>query len=177
MTSQNNPVTTGSVTFSIKTLPPNVMLVGSSVTMNVVAGMATANYLIPAMQGAGSYTIEADYNPTSGLADSTSSDQLLTIEQAAASITTTNLSVQFNSGTQTPQIDVTVTSPIGTVNEGMASCQIKDGTTNIGTVAAAKPVVNGMASLVYALPQPNTAAKQYTLIVFLYRYELHAHRQ
>ena len=165
VTSQNLPVNTGTVTFYIKTLAPGtITLVGNSATGNVVAGVASVSYPIPAGQSAGSYEIEADYNPTSGLADSSSTDQRLTIQQAGASITTSDLSVQFSSATQTPQIDVIVTSPAGVVNEGVASCQIMDGNVNVGTVAAPKNVVNGAASLVYALPA-NTPAKQYTLKV------------
>ena len=57
-------------------------VIGSSVTVNVVNGVANATYTIPAGTLGGSYTIEAEFNGTSSFSSITDESQFLVINAA-----------------------------------------------------------------------------------------------
>ena len=85
----------------------------------------------------------------------------LTINAASTMTTASNATTTFGASNQNVTLSATVTSTVGTVNEGSVTFTILDGGTTIGT-ATSGSVTNGSASVSYTLPG-GTAAKGYTI--------------
>ena len=75
----------------------------------------------------------------------------LPIVSGVAGVASANVTTGFSSGTQNLTLSAAVSSVTGTVNEGSVTFAILSGTTVIGTATTAN-VVNGLATVAYALP-------------------------
>ena len=138
----------GTETFTIL---QNTTAIGSPVTVNVVVGAASANYTLPGGTQAGSYTIKAVYNGTVNYATSTDTTHVLTINGVAASTAAASAAANFSATTQNVGLIATVSSSVGTVNEGTETFTILQNTTVIGSPVMVN-VVAGAASASYPLP-------------------------
>src|SRR5581483_6340937 len=94
VTSAAGGVNEGSATFTIQN---GVATIGSPVTVNVVGGVANANYVLPAGTSIGSYTIKVVYNATSNYVTSNDGTHLLSVTAAPTITAVSNASVGFNS--------------------------------------------------------------------------------
>ena len=139
----------GAVTFTI--LNSSSQQVVPPIVVNVSNGIASNNYILPAGTSVGSYTIAAEYDGTSSYAASLPSNSTLTISGATTSIAASNASIGYNAAAQSAPLTATVTSPGGTVNEGMVTFTILSGATTIGSPVTAN-VASGTASTSYPLP-------------------------
>ena len=81
VTSNSTPVTGGTVTFT---------LLNTSASAAVTSGTASTSFTIPGGTAAGTYPIQASYNPASGFAASSDNTQQLTISKATPVITWAN---------------------------------------------------------------------------------------
>jgi sugar lactone lactonase YvrE len=83
----SNPATTGTVTFTVKN---GATVIGSATTSGTLSsnGAASVSYVIPAGTQAGSYSIDAVYNPGATYAASSDSAQQLVISKATPVIAT-----------------------------------------------------------------------------------------
>ncbi len=163
VTSSGGTVNVGTMTFTI--LQGNT-IIGTAVSAPVTNGSATVhNYVLPAGLAAGSYTIEANYNDSTGaFANSTDEAHTLTVNQASTTTTGSNATVPFSSSAQTVHLTATVTSSAGTVNGGSVTFTVVD--INGNTIAQSTPatVSNGSASTDLSLPA-GTAGGTYTIKV------------
>ena len=152
MASAAGTVNVGTVTF---TLLDSTTVVGTAVTVSVVAGAASASYTLPAGTASGSYIIQATYTGTANFGSSSDNTQRLTVGLAVVAATTTtaatSTSVVFSASSQAVTLSATVSSPAGTVNEGTETFTLLSGTTVIGTPVTVN-VVAGAASASYGLP-------------------------
>ncbi len=115
VSSNSTPISGGSVTFT---------LLSTSVSANVVSGTASTSFTIPAGTAAGSYQIQASYNPASGYSASSDTSHQLTISKANPVITwATPASIVAGTPLGSTQLDATAnvagalayTPPAGTV--------------------------------------------------------------
>jgi hypothetical protein len=115
VTSNSTPVTGGTVTFT---------LLNTSVSAAVTSGTASTSFTIPGATAAGTYAIQASYNPASGFAASSDNTQQLTISKATPVITWANpASIVSGTALGSTQLDATAnvsgaftyTPPSGTV--------------------------------------------------------------
>jgi len=160
VTSSGGTVNVGTMTFTI--LQGNT-IIGTATSKAVSNGSASVSYALPASLAAGSYTIEANYNDSTGaFANSTDEAHTLKVNPAATTTTASNATASFSSSAQTVHLTATVTSSAGTVNEGSVSFTVinSNGVT-IGTPTPAT-VSNGSASVNYSLPA-GTAGGSYTI--------------
>jgi hypothetical protein len=158
VTSPAGTVSEGTETFTILSGPT---VIGTPVTVNVVAGAAAASYILPAGTLAGTYTIQAVYNGTVNFGGSSDRSQPLTITAAATATAAANASVTFSPTAQDVPLTATVSTPAGTVGEGTETFTILNGTTPVG-VAVTANVVAGVADATYILPA-GTPAGTYTI--------------
>ena len=106
VTSATSTVNQGTVTF---TMLQGSIQIGSPVTSGTVTnGAASVNYSLPAGTTAGTYAIQAVYNPGSDFSSSSDSTQVLSIAKAAASVTLGNLIRTYSSA---PLTASAVTTP------------------------------------------------------------------
>jgi CSLREA domain-containing protein len=106
VTSATSTVNQGTVTFTV--LQGSIQI-GSPVTSGTVTnGAASVNYSLPAGTTAGTYAIQAVYNPGSDFSSSSDSTQVLSIAKAAASVTLGNLIRTYSSA---PLTASAVTTP------------------------------------------------------------------
>src|SRR5207247_85701 len=136
-------------------------VIGSPVTVNVVAGAASASYALPAGTPAGSYTIQAAYSGTRNVLGYTDTSHSLTISAAAVATAAASVSATFSAAGQAVALSASVTSAAGTVNEGTETFTVLGGNTVIGSPVTVN-VVSGAASASYALPA-GTPAGSYTI--------------
>ena len=100
ITSPDGLVNAGNVTF---TLMQGATQIGSpTVSAALSNGAANANFALPAGVGAGTYTLQAVYNPAGIFAASSDSAHTLFIGQAAASIVVTPYHVTYDANPHTP---------------------------------------------------------------------------
>jgi Bacterial Ig-like domain (group 3) len=158
VTSAAGTVNEGTETFTILN---GTTVIGTAVTVNVVSGVASGNYTLPAGIASGSYTIQAVYNSTVNFLAFTDNTHHLTVSAAASATAAATASTTFNSSAQTVALSATVTSAAGTVNEGTETFTILNGTTVIGTAVMVN-VVNGAAGGNYTLPA-SIAGGSYTI--------------
>ena len=153
VTSLVGTVNEGTLTFSILN---GGTLIGTAVTCNVANGLATAPYALPASLAGGSYTIQAVYNGTVNFDSSTDSSQSLTVNAAATASAAASASATFSSTDQNVNLEATITSTGGVVNEGTETFTILNGTTVIGNPVTVD-VSAGAASAIYPLPAGTSA--------------------
>src|SRR5262249_51412897 len=75
----------------------------------------------------------------------------LTVSKAATTTAAAGATASFNTTAQNVNLNATVTSPAGTVNEGTVTFTILNGNTVIGAPVTAN-VANGAVSATYTLP-------------------------
>jgi hypothetical protein len=148
ITSGAGTVSSGTATFTILS---GVTTIGSSVTVNVVSGAASANYALPAGTAGGVYVIKVSYNGTTLFGSSTDSSQSLTILPAATSSVASIASAAFSVSSQVVALNATITSNAGKVNEGTETFTVLQGSTTIGSPLTVN-VASGAASASYTLP-------------------------
>ena len=135
--------------------------IGTPVTVNVANGVASASYSLPAGQIGGSYTIQAVYNGTGNITGSTDSSHSLVINAAATSTSASSLGATFDSNDQILDLNASVTSNAGVVNEGTETFTILISSVTIGTPVTVN-VANGAAEANYTLPG-GTGAQSYVI--------------
>ena len=160
VTSSSSTVNEGMETFTILS---GMTTIGSSVTVNVMAGAASASYSLPAGTAAGNYTIEAVYNDGNvNYLGSTDSSHTLTINRAATSTAAVNATAPLSSAAQTVSLMASVTSTAGTVSGGTVTFTILQGTTDVGSPTMANVTAGTTGSTSYTLPA-GTALGTYTI--------------
>ena len=158
VTSASGVVKEGTETFTVL---QGGSQIGTPVTVNVANGVASATYALPAGQQGGSYTIQAVYNGTGNITGSIDAAHLLIINVATTSSSAQSLVADFNSNDQTLDLNASVTSSAGVVNEGTETFTILNGSVPIGTPVSVS-VVNGAAEADYTLPG-GTGAQTYVI--------------
>ncbi len=147
----------GTVTFTVEDSSGNP--VGSSVQGSVSGGIATANFILPAHEPVGKYTIAVSYSdPTGQFFDNGDTSGTLTINPAQVSTSASSLSTYYSPNAQ----GVTLTANLAdnsfssdTIDEGKVTFTVKNGSNIIGTVSAdVKPgtTSGGTASATFTLP-------------------------
>ncbi len=158
VTSAAGTINQGAVTFTIvnssgtDVVPP--------ITVNVLTGVASENYLLPANTGAGTYTIEAVYDGTPSYSASLPVNSTLTISAAQTTTIASNASIPFNTAAQSVPLTASVTSPGGSVG-GTVTFTVISGNTTIGSPATVQ-LSAGTASTNYGLP-PGQSLGVYTI--------------
>src|SRR5205814_1260855 len=117
---------------------------------------------LPAGTSAGSYTIDATYNPGSNFATSGNSNTL-TVGQRATTTTAANANSTYSEQAVNVTLSATVSATDSSVNAGTVTFQVKDGLTNVGSAVTSDPVPSGPARRTSALPPATTAASNYTV--------------
>jgi Calx-beta domain/Bacterial Ig-like domain (group 3)/FG-GAP-like repeat/Domain of unknown function (DUF4214) len=158
VTSASGVVNEGTETF---TLLQGATPTGTPVTVNVANGVAPATYSLPAGQIGGSYTIQATYNGTGNITGSTDAVHSLVISAATTSTSANSLGAVFDSNSQVLDLNASVTSNAGAINEGTETFTILNGNVTIGTPVTVN-VANGAAEANYTLPG-GTAAQSYVI--------------
>ena len=153
VSSQAGVVDEGTETFTILL---GGVVIGSPVTVNVVAGAASTSYGLPAGTSAGTYIIEAVYNGTANFLGYTDESHDLVISAAATASATASASATFTTGGQSVNLSTLVTSAAGTVDEGTETFTILLGNVVIGSPVTVN-VSAGAASTSYALPAGTSA--------------------
>jgi hypothetical protein len=148
ITSPVGVVNEGTETFTILS---GTTPIGTPVTVNVAAGAAAATYALPAGTPLGTYTIEAEYNGTPAFAPSTDMGHSLIVSTEVTAVVAANASTPFNEAARAVPLSATVTSPLGTVNEGTLTFTILSGTTPVGSPVTVD-VTAGAAAANYQLP-------------------------
>ena len=148
----------GTVTFIILSAGDSVV---SSISASVVNGVASTIDNLVAGTAAGTYTIQAVYTDPVNFVTSTGTN-ILSVTGAATTTTTTGTSTSYSDSASEPvTLSATVTSAVGTVDEGTATFTILSaGNSVVGQVSAS--VVNGVASTIDDL-LAGTAAGTYTI--------------
>ena len=123
----------GTATFTILN---GSAVVGTPVVSNVINGLATAQYALPASMTGGIYTIQAVFSGTSSLLGSTDDSHSLTVSSASTNTAATSAATIFSVGAQTVALSATVTSSIGIVSQGMETFTILSGNTVIGSAVS-----------------------------------------
>ena len=112
----------------------------------------------PSQTGPFSLTVKA--TDTNGFVGE--QDYSLTINSASTTTTPSSANAAFSTSDQNVTLSASVTSTVGTVNEGTVNFTVLDGATPVGT-ATSGPVASGNASVKrYTLPG-GTAATGYTI--------------
>ncbi len=149
----------GTETFTILT---GTTVIGSPVTVNVIAGVGAASYSLPGETSPGTYVIDAVFNGTGDFLGSFGdTSHSLVISAAATSTAAVNAFTIINAAAQTVPLNATVTSAAGTLNEGTETFTILNGTTIIGSPVTVN-VAAGAASASYVLPA-GTSVGTYTI--------------
>ncbi len=148
VTSNAGTVNEGTETF---TLLQGATTIGSPVTVNVVAGAASASYTLPAGTPGGSYVIQATYNGTGNYGSSTDSSHALTVGLAGTTTLAAAASAPVSAASQMVALSATIASAAGTVNEGTETFTVLQGSTTIGTSVTVN-VSSGAATANYTLP-------------------------
>jgi probable HAF family extracellular repeat protein len=87
-------------------------LLGTTVLANVASGSASTGFTVPGATAAGSYTIQATYNPGSGLAASGDNGKQLAIGKAAPTLTWSNpADILFGSALSSTQLNASANVP------------------------------------------------------------------
>lgn len=130
VTSPAGVVNEGTEAFTIL----NGATVVGTFTAKVVNGTASGSFAIPSSLAAGSYTIQAVFNPTNNFNTSSDSTQTLTAVKGSATTNTVGgVSTVFSEAAQTITISTMVSSLGGAVNGGTVTFTVMNGTTVIGS--------------------------------------------
>jgi hypothetical protein len=168
--SSTTTVSEGTVTFTVKNGPTTI---GSPVTSGTVAaGVASANFTLPGGTAAGTYTIQAVYNPGSDFTGSSDNTHSLTVTSNAAP-TVVSYSVGFGSQSynltanalgrarlpwQISSITVVFSAAITTANQNSLTGVTTTGFSGLGTNTLTwtiSPIAQGNFNTVLAGTGPN----------------------
>ena len=158
MSSTAGTINEGAVSFRI--LDGSSNLVGST-AVNVLNGVASSNYILPAGTAAGTDTIQATYDGTPSFAASLPVNSTLTIAGDTPRPRRATIRSPSTRRRRRPTSPPGVTSPGGTVDGGKVTFTILNNGTPIGTAQSAN-LTNGTATTTYALPS-GTAVGTYTI--------------
>ena len=153
VTSATGTVNVGTVTFTILS---GTTVIGSPPTVNVVSGTASTNYTLPTATAGGIYEIQASYSGSGNIQSSADSSHALTISSASTSTSAQNATTNYSASAQSVSLAASVTSPIGTVNEGTETFTVLNGGTVVGNPVTVA-VAYGVATANYPLPAGTTA--------------------
>jgi hypothetical protein len=167
VTSTAGTVNEGQVTFALFNSQNNpvgtVTPVGS-----VFNGDAVTGYTLPAGTPLGTYSVEATYTDPTGTKYAASTSSVIgtvVVGAAATSTSPDSLNVAYSESAQNVTVQVNVTSPGGSVNEGDVAFSVLDSHNNlVGTAVAGVAVTDGAASATYVLPA-GTPVGSYSLQV------------
>ncbi|QJW95478.1 Ig-like domain-containing protein [Frigoriglobus tundricola] len=142
-------VNSGTVTF---TLLDGTTVLGTAATANVVSGVATASYTVPAGLAIGtSYTINAVYNGNSTYLASSPATASFSITPSGTSTAVSNATASYGTNNQNVALQATVDSPTGTVSEGTVTFTVLQGGVAVGNPVTVN-VIGGVANATYVLP-------------------------
>jgi hypothetical protein len=145
-------VNEGVVTF---TLLNGTTPVGTPVQSSVSNGLANAQFILPAGQAAGSYTVAVRYNDSAGnFKDTSDTPAILSITPANVTTTANNVTAAYSPNAQTVTLTARVADasiPSDRVNEGVVTFTLLNGTTPVGTPVQSS-VSNGLANAQFTLP-------------------------
>jgi len=145
-------VNEGVVTF---TLLNGTTPVGTPVQSSVSNGLANAQFILPAGQAAGSYTVAVRYNDSAGnFKDTSDTPAILSITPANVTTTANNVTAAYSPNAQTVTLTANVADasiPSDRVNEGVVTFTLLNGTTPVGTPVQSS-VSNGLANAQFTLP-------------------------
>ena len=144
ITSSAGIVSEGTETFTILN---GTTAFGGPVTVNVTNGSASADYPLPAGTPAGSYIIQAVYSGTANFLGFTDTTQHVTIAAATSATAAASTSATFDGASQSVTLTATITSTVGTVNEGTETFTILNGTTAIGSPVTVNVTGTGQCRL------------------------------
>ena len=150
VTNSNGAVSSGTETFTVSR---GTTAIGVPVAVAVAGGTAAAPYVIPAGTPAGAYTVSAAYSGPRSPQDPPDVSRTLTVAAASTATTapTTTATTANLMTTILCPLTARVTSPAGTVSEGIVTFTVLRGTTVLGTPVSV-PVSGGVAAANYALP-------------------------
>jgi hypothetical protein len=154
----------GIVTFTITSGSTTIGTVQGTVT----GGMATVNnFILPAGQAVGSYTIGVSYSdsPNNNILDSGDTSGTLTVTPANVTVKANNVPAVYSTSSQPLTLSATVTDASiagDTVSEGTVTFTVLSGTTVVGSIQST--VTSGTASGNFTLPA-GQAAGNYTIAV------------
>jgi hypothetical protein len=145
-------VNVGTVTFTV--FAAGGAVVGSAVTSGTVSGgNASVTYTLPAGLTAGTYAVQAVYNPGPGIQTSSDSTQSLTVTAQATTTAASNVTAAFNPAGQTVTLSAAVTSGGVGVNEGTVTFAVLTaGGTQLNLPVTSAPLSAGNASASLTLP-------------------------
>jgi hypothetical protein len=149
------PVNEGTVTFTVFA---GQVLIGSATTSaTVTGGNASVEYPLPGGTNAGPYSIRAVYNPGPDFTRSSVREgPTLTVARAPTTTAAADTSVAFSTAAQNVPLSAKVTSPAGTVGEGIVTFTVLKGAATIGSATTSDTVIGGNASVSYPLPAGTT---------------------
>ncbi len=164
VTSSAGTVNVGTETFTILN---GSTPVGTSVTVNVSSGAASASYTLPAATALGTYTIQAVYNGTSNFGGSTDTGHTLIVGPAAISWTGNAGTLNWgdaanwsNNAVPTSMNDVTISkSGVGTINIGAASYAVH----SLNDTTASLSIASGGTLSLAAVAAPSTFGQNVTI--------------
>jgi hypothetical protein len=152
-------VNSGTATF---TLLNGATVLGTPTTANVISGVATASYSVPAALPIGTYTIKVVYNGNASfLASAPDATHQFTITATGSATAVSNATGNFSTSNQNVALHAAVNSPTGTVSEGTLTFTVLQGGIAVGTPVTVN-VTGGAADATYVLPG-GTPATMYTI--------------
>jgi hypothetical protein len=152
VTSGGSGIDEGTVTFTV--FAAGNVQVGLPVTSGIVsAGSAIASFILPASEAAGTYTIQAVYNPGTDYQGSSDSTHTLSVTRATTSTVAFNTSTTFSAVNQSVTLSAMVTSGGAGINEGSVTFTLYSaGNEEEGVPTISGTMSGGNASVSYGLP-------------------------
>jgi hypothetical protein len=155
----------GTMTFLVFDVNGNE--IGQPITgVAVNDGSASTAFTLPAGQSAGFYSVVAVYSGGPDFQGSVSvfpDSGEIAVQPADSTTSASSAKTSFSEAAQDVTLKATVTSTVGTVNQGTVTFFVRDSESNlIGSQVSGGAVTNGAASAVYSLPA-GTAAGTYTI--------------
>jgi hypothetical protein len=147
----------GTVTFTV--LAAGNVQVGLPVTSATVSGgAASATFALPAGQKAGTYTIQAEYNPGGDYSVSSDFAHTLTVGPASTSTSATSVAAAFSASSQSVTLSADISSGGAGVNEGTVTFSVfSTDNTPVGQPVTSGAVSGGNASAAFTLPADEPA--------------------
>jgi hypothetical protein len=149
VTSAAGTVNAGTVTFTVLNVGTQI---GSPVSATVSGGSASAAFTIPGGTAAAPLTIRAVYGGSANFQGSSDSAHTLLIVPASTTTVPSGASGSFSPANQDAPLSAVVTSPAGTVNNGMVTFTVRTaGFVQVGSSVSAN-VTNGFAIALFTIP-------------------------
>ena len=156
VTSTAGTVNEGTITFRVLDGSSNV-IESALKSATLVSGSEGVTYLLSPGLPAGGYTIEASYSGGVNFESSTGT-ATLTVTKTNSTLLATSATTNFSNPAQNINFGATATSPVGTLNEGTVTFQLKTGGgVNVGSAVTSGTIVSGSTIVTYALPAAQSA--------------------